>query len=166
MIAVQQCGPDDWPAWRTLRRAALIDAPQAFGSTIAEWTGAGDTEPRWRDRLVSVPLNVVMTLDGQAAGMVSAIAPDSDGAVELIGLWVVPAARGRGVGDAAVEAVMQWALDQRARSVELRVRAANDPAQTLYRRCGFVDAGPAPDDPSERIMRRALLTSPGCRESP
>lgn len=46
--------PDDWPIWRELRLAALAEAPQAFGSRLADWQGEGDREERWRDRL-SIP---------------------------------------------------------------------------------------------------------------
>src|ERR1700722_14623539 len=52
--------PDDWRLWRELRLAALTEAPGAFGSTLAEWSGAADTEQRWRGRLESVPLNLVI----------------------------------------------------------------------------------------------------------
>jgi len=62
MITAQQLCEDDWALWRTLRQAALAEAPGAFGSTLAEWTGAGDTEARWRARLVTVPFNVVARL--------------------------------------------------------------------------------------------------------
>ncbi len=88
--------PDDWQVWRQLRLAALAEAPGAFGSTLAEWSGSGDAEQRWRDRLANVPLNLVLTVDGEPVGMVSATAPNVDGEVELIGLWVTPSGRGRG----------------------------------------------------------------------
>lgn len=98
MVEVFLAGPDDWQVWRGLRRAALAEAPAVFGSTLAEWSGTGDTEPRWRLRLARVALNLVLTEAGQPAGMVSATAPDADGAVELISLWVAPAARGHAWG--------------------------------------------------------------------
>jgi len=146
--------PYDWRLWRSLRLAALADAPGAFGSTLAEWTGHGDTEQRWRARLATVALNVVLTLEDQPAGMVSATAPGRDGAVELMSLWVAPFARGHGVGDAAIDCVVVWAQAEYGDvSVVLSVKTDNEPAFHLYGRHGFTDAGTSPDDPGERLMR-------------
>lgn len=111
MIALDVIDADEWRAWRDLRLQALEEAPYAFGTRLSEWQGEGDTEPRWRDRLSSVPFNVVARIDGAAAGIVSATAPN-DGAVALISMWVAPFARGRGVGDALVQAVLRWARDR------------------------------------------------------
>jgi hypothetical protein len=47
---------DGWRMWRELRLDALAEAPGAFGATLAEWSGAGDTEQRWRARIESVAL--------------------------------------------------------------------------------------------------------------
>src|SRR5690349_14341050 len=101
-IHLRRIGIDDWALWRKLRLEALAEAPYAFGSTLADWQGQGDTEARWRGRLSDVPLNVIAEWQETAAGMVSATAPDPDGAVELISMWVAPAVRGYGIGDALV----------------------------------------------------------------
>jgi len=58
----------------------------------------GDTEARWLAYPGNVALNLVLVLDGVPVGMVSARAPEAAGTVELISLWMAPAARGRGVG--------------------------------------------------------------------
>ena len=50
-IAIKVLEVEGWRAWRELRLEALAEAPNAFGSTLAEWQGAGDTEQRWRARL-------------------------------------------------------------------------------------------------------------------
>lgn len=150
---------EDWEAWRVLRRQALTEAPEAFYSTIAEWTGEGDVEERWRQRLRSVPHNLVAYVGAEPAGMVSATDP-IDGAMALLSLWVAPAARGRGVGDELVRAVLRHAEGCGAARVTLDVREGNEHALALYARHGFVDAGPAPnlkpEDPPERRMVRVL----------
>ncbi len=151
MIEVQVLGPDDWALWRQLRLEALAESAAAFHSTLAQWTGAGDTEVRWRARLSDVPHNIVLRLDGAPAGMVSAYVK-ADDVVELISMWVAPFARGAGVGDAAVGAVMTWA---NRREVVLSVKADNHRAIALYQRHGFLDAGQSPDDADERLMRRS-----------
>lgn len=164
-IDVMTVRADDWPLWRRLRRSALADAPDAFGSTLADWSGSGDTEMRWRQRLLSVPLNVVFRIDAEPVGMVSAYEPASStimGArdVDLIGLWVAPAGRGRGVGDAAMRHVLSWAADRGADGVVLSVRVGNAPARRLYTRHGFHDAGPSPDDRCELLLRRPIGRAP------
>jgi ribosomal protein S18 acetylase RimI-like enzyme len=139
---IRAVSADDWRVWRDMRLAALAEAPYAFGATLAEWQGEGDTEIRWRARLSTVPLNVLMYLDDAPAGMVSGVAPDVDKTIELISMWVAPFARGRGAGDALVQAVVTWARGQHARRVSLAVVESNGPAIALYRRHGFVDVGP------------------------
>jgi ribosomal protein S18 acetylase RimI-like enzyme len=150
VIEVQLLGPDDWQLWRQMRLEALEESAAAFSSALAQWTGPGDTEERWRARISNVPLNVVLRLDGAPAGMVSAYVR-ADDTVELISMWTAPFARGRGVGDAAVRAVLGWADP---RDVVLSVKADNKPAIALYQRHGFIDAGQSPDDADERLMRR------------
>jgi len=152
-VAVITAG--DWRLWRELRLAALADAPDAFGSSLADWSGAGDTEARWRGRLEDVALNLVLALDGDPVGMVSGLAPGADGAVELISLWVAPSARGLGIGGEAVRRILAWVREAHpGRSVGLSVKSDNDSARRLYERHGFVDAGPSPEDPTEQLMRR------------
>jgi ribosomal protein S18 acetylase RimI-like enzyme len=157
MITVLTLSEDDWASWRAMRLAALIESPDAFGSTLADWTGPGDTEDRWRARLVSVPLNLMARMDHRPIGMASATAP-ADGEVELISMWVAPEGRARGVGDALVDEVAGWALAHGAQTVALDVRQSNARAVAFYRRTGFSDIGlaPRPDDsyPELRMVRQ------------
>ena len=161
MIGILVLTPDDWRLWRGLRRAALAEAPGAFGSTLSEWSGAGDTEQRWRARLENVAFNIVLTWNDEPAGMVSATTPGDDGATELISMWVAPSARGHGLGDAAVRQVMAWAQTiQGGSRLVLSVKRHNDWAIRLYQRHGFTDARPSADDPDERLMSIDLRASP------
>jgi ribosomal protein S18 acetylase RimI-like enzyme len=153
-ISLRRIGEDDWPVWRKLRLEALAEAPHAFSSRLADWQGQGDTEIRWRRRLTDVPLNIVAEWRATAAGMVSATAPTPEGSVELISMWVAPFARGRGVGDSLVDAIIGWAREQQASKVTLAVYGNNQRALALYRRHGFVDAGVGTG--IERKMARSL----------
>jgi ribosomal protein S18 acetylase RimI-like enzyme len=159
MIELRVLSGDDWRLWRELRLQALEEAPGAFSSTLTDWRGDRDAEPRWRDRLANVPFNVIAELNGKAAGMVGATWPDSDSSVELISMWVAPFARGRGVGDALIDAVIAWARERRAARVVLTVMESNEFATKLYRRHRFADAGavelPA-GAPAERRMAHDL----------
>jgi ribosomal protein S18 acetylase RimI-like enzyme len=155
-ISIRRIGAEQWRLWRELRLAALAEAPEAFGSRLADWQGAGDTERRWRARLDSVPLNLIADLDGGPAGMASGVG--DGGEVELISMWVAPFARGAGVGDALIEAFLDWAVGLHPDRIQLRVMEGNERAAALYRRHGFVDAGPVEpagdDEPPERWMTR------------
>lgn len=155
VLEVIRLAPDDWRQWRVLRRAALAEAPEVFGSTLADWSGPGDTEQRWRSRLQSVPYNIVVRRDEEPAGMASGTMPGPDGVVELISLWVSPTARGHGVGAAAVGAVVEWAqAAYPGHRVAASVKTHNEPALALFRRSGFLDAGVSPDGPDERRLVR------------
>ena len=133
--------PGAWAEWRELRLAALREAPYAFSAKLADWQGAGDTEQRWRDRLGGASLNLLADFDGRPAGMISGM-PAGDSTAELISLWVAPFARGHGLGDELVEAVLRWAAENRFELVKLQVAEANRHAVSLYRRHGFVQDGP------------------------
>lgn len=141
MITVRSIPVDDWRAWRELRLEALREAPASFGSTLAQWQGAGDTEERWRARLTDVPFNLIAELESTPAGIASGTAPLPDGSVELISMWVAPFARGRGVGDALVAAVINWARTQHANRVLLCVYPHNANAIALYKRQNFSECG-------------------------
>ncbi len=160
MITLRTIGEEDWQLWRHLRLEALREAPYAFGSTFDDWQGPGDTELRWRRRLKDVPLNLIAHVEETPAGMVSATSSQVDQIAELISLWVVPFARGRGVGDALVKAVIQWVTDRQARRLILDVTGDNHYATALYRRHGFTDEGfiegSGPGSQVERRMSYAV----------
>lgn len=159
MIELRVLAPDDWPAWRELRLAALAEAPYAFGSRLADWQGDHDREQRWRDRLgIPGSYNVIAVLDGQPAGMASGVpAEDSGGAAELISMWVSPTARGRGVADRLVQAVEDWARQAGAGVLKLAVTEGNDSAIALYRRCGFADTGELGDLMPDGVRREHVM---------
>lgn len=166
MLELHTLVSDDWPIWRELRQAALAEASYAFGSTLAQWQGAGDREDRWRARLeIPGAHNIVVVLDGRPAGMASGVPVEHpEDSVELISMWVSPAARGRGVGDFLIREVARWAAERGAKSLRLSVMPDNKRAAALYERHGFVDTG-VPGDPlpdgrgNEQVMAKELTNS-------
>ena len=166
MIELSTLTPDDWAIWRKLRLAALEEAPSAFGSRLADWQGENDREQRWRVRL-SIPgsHNVIAVLDRQPVGMASGVPTEESGVVELISMWVAPAARGLGVGDELVREVERWARGIDAKVLRLAVAPSNRTASALYQRNGFRYTGECgdvlPGDPAqrERIMAKTLAGS-------
>jgi ribosomal protein S18 acetylase RimI-like enzyme len=65
-----------------------------------------------------------------------------DGAWLVISMWVEPSARGRGIGRALLDAVVEWAKERDpSRAIRLSVTDGNDAARRLYERYGFVDTG-------------------------
>ncbi|HEU4514626.1 MAG TPA: GNAT family N-acetyltransferase [Nocardioidaceae bacterium] len=162
MIVLRVLTVEDWPTWRRLRLAALADAPYAFGSTLADWQGAGDTEDRWRARLgMPDSQNLVAELEGEPVGMASGVPADHDrAAAEVISMWVAPKVRGRGVGDALLLGVETWARQRGAATLRLSVSEGNDPAAGLYERHGFADTGEREVMPDgvrrERVLAKRL----------
>ena len=155
-LQLRRLSTDDWAAFAALRLAALTEAPDAFGSTLADWRDA--SEQRWRNRVAVAPLNMVASLDGSDVGMLSGI-EEIPGNVEVISVWVAPAARGQGVGDAMLEALLAWADDRDAQRVVLTVTEHNAAAQRLYGRLGFVATGEVKqgrDGVQELWMQRML----------
>ncbi|MEV6285410.1 GNAT family N-acetyltransferase [Kribbella sp. NPDC051770] len=157
MIDLHVLTPDDWKTWRELRLAALADAPAAFGSRYADWVDA--EEDRWRARL-AVPGSycLIATLAGAPAGMASGVpAEDEPDVRELISMWIAPVARGRGLGDALMAAVEDWARSDGAQAVELSVVQGNENAHALYLRNGYVLTDKTGDLMPDGVHRELVL---------
>ncbi|GAA2390692.1 GNAT family N-acetyltransferase [Streptomyces glaucosporus] len=159
MVTLRVLTTDDWPLWRTLRLAALTDAPNAFKVRLADWDRG--EEERWRARLeLPGAYHVAALLDGHAVGMASGL-PGAADIRELRSVWVSSEARGRGIGNRLLKAVEIWALGSGGAALKLAVLPGNEPAIALYRRNGFTATGEPgdvlPDGTTrEQIMVKAL----------
>jgi GNAT superfamily N-acetyltransferase len=63
------------------------------------------------------------------------------GRLDLVGMFVDPAARGQRLGAAVVDAVAAWARRRGALRLPLWVTTTNEPALRLYRRSAFHSTG-------------------------
>ena len=138
----------DLPEVRTIRLRALQDAPYAFASTYEREAAFDDAD--WVERLTSGSSTFLARVGGTTVGICSGLPPRDD-VIELVAMWVDPAARGSGVAAELVRAVSAWAADQRADRVHLSVAGTNERAKRFYEKLGFVLTGeqqPLPSDPS------------------
>jgi GNAT superfamily N-acetyltransferase len=148
---------DDWRTLRDVRLAALADAPYAYGSSLEiEWPF---DEAEWRDRLHRA-LWITAVRNVEYAGLVGAFLSSADSPM-LISMWVSPAHRGQGVGDALISEMFRWAKEKRWSRMVLRVAEGNDAARRLFLRHGFEPTGehtPLESDPRVRteLLSRAL----------
>jgi GNAT superfamily N-acetyltransferase len=134
MVLVRPTTMTDWQAMREIRLQALRDAPYAFASTHAREAAFADDE--WHRRAARDGSFLAYLPEVSPAGLGSGYlaAPDT---VELIGMFVRPQARGRGVGEAIIDAVVGWAREKGAATVHLWVTETSKHARMLYERCGF-----------------------------
>ncbi|HWG14667.1 MAG TPA: GNAT family N-acetyltransferase [Streptosporangiaceae bacterium] len=160
MTELRTVGADDWQAMRDIRLDALRDAPYAFASTYAR--EAAFPEETWRERARSGNSIVAYLPESgqQPMGLVASI-QEVPGVLELVSMWVRPQARGRQVGSALAEAIVERARRGQQAQVHLWVTESNKPALRLYERCGFSPTGerqPLPSDPAlmELAMARAV----------
>jgi ribosomal protein S18 acetylase RimI-like enzyme len=137
-MQVRRLAPDEWPAYRAIRLRALADSPAAFGATYADEAALSDAE--WQERSNRSDA-AVFVVDGAGALLAMAVggpAPGYPNAAALFGMWVDPTARGKGLGEALIDAVKAWAVDAGYPVLGLGVTTANAPAIALYERLGFV----------------------------
>lgn len=143
MLIVRMFHPHEWTLYRDLRLAALRDAPDAFGSTLAREEPYSDDE--WLARLTHGVSSaherpLIAEVDGRPAGLCWArIDPSDPDSAYLYSVWVQPEARRNGVARSLLAAAMHWARDAGARTMALTVSAES--AARMYRRAGFVDVG-------------------------
>jgi ribosomal protein S18 acetylase RimI-like enzyme len=162
---IRRARSTDGAELRRLRLEALQDAPQAFHEVFADAVRLDDTT--WQNRAKTNAQSDVRAMfvaeddaTGHWLGMTGCYLDERDGP-SVFAVYVTPAARGRGVSDALLDAVVQWARTAGCRTLSLGVHEENLAAQRLYQRHGFADTGrrvpyPNAGGGQELIMVRAL----------
>jgi GNAT superfamily N-acetyltransferase len=149
-------GAGDEDRFREVRLRALADAPQVFASTFERENGF--SRDVWTSRLTSDrTVNILAVDDGRALGTASGRIEEQPGTAQLLGMWVAPEARGRGVGRALIETIVDWARDRGIHRLGLWVTEANDPARALYEKSGFLPTGERQPLPSDTAIMETKL---------
>jgi ribosomal protein S18 acetylase RimI-like enzyme len=141
---IERAGPEAAVRVRAIRLRALADAPDAFGTLLAEDEARPLSE--WIRRLEAPEAAVFLAVEaGRDVGIVFGRPYEDRGAVEgaagLFGMWVAPQTRRDGVGGALVDAVVGWARGAGYARVLLDVADGNVPAIRLYEARGFLPTG-------------------------
>lgn len=148
-VEIRRIGPDEWRELRELRLRALRDAPLAFGSTL-ERESAYD-QGRWRSQASSAAggaddVAIVAVADGRFIGMARGYLgpseePQPQTVAWLIGVYVEPAWRRRGIARALSAQVVGWARERGVAEVHLHVADWNEAARRTYEELGFTASG-------------------------
>jgi len=126
----------DLPAILEIERAA--EAPHWAEQAYAAMVTGADAEAQLQRRLL-VAEDAAGGVMGFTAGRLLRLEYES--IAELESVVVRDSVRRQGVGRALCRALIDWCREQRARVVELEVRASNEAAQALYRGIGFTEIG-------------------------
>jgi RimJ/RimL family protein N-acetyltransferase len=140
-VVLRTLGPDDAAAYRELRLQALQDTPSAFASSYQEERerDPAATLERLRGGPDAATFGAIQEgrLVGTSAIFRLARLKERHKAY-LVGMYVAPTARRRGLGRALVAAVLDQARGMPGlRQVLLGVEAGNAPARALYEGFGF-----------------------------
>jgi GNAT superfamily N-acetyltransferase len=160
-VTITRVAASDWRMVRDIRLQALRDAPLAFASSYAREAEYDDaTWQQWFETAAwFVAYDVEHHEHAEPVGLVAGIADRETGGPHLVSMWVDPRVRGRGVGQALVDAVKDWAA-ARAEQLILWVADGNDGARRLYERCGFRDTGRRQPLPSDLSIGESMMSCP------
>jgi ribosomal protein S18 acetylase RimI-like enzyme len=143
--------------FRSVRLAALQDAPNAFGETLedavrSDWSARVNPAP---DRVIYIAV-----ADADPVGMVFAKCGTGPREAAFIGgMWVHPRYRRRGVGSRLLETAMSFLRLSAQERVALWVMAANADVLRFYESAGFRRTGatstlrPGSDVPIVQLLR-------------
>ena len=141
-MPVRRLTPDDALLLRSVRLQALVDAPEAFGSTYEREVAF--TDDVWEARLAPAanPHFVDEDDNGTVQGLVAGVRAEGDPTtIYLVAMWVAAKARGAGSADRLVRSVIEWAGSEKAQLVRLHVMENNRRAERVYQRHGFARTG-------------------------
>lgn len=145
MFKIRRIRPDEGLQFRKIRLRALADAPDAFGTTLAE--AQAQTDAYWHQRVAASASSntrflAIAKVGDKWVGVAGGMFEDENTEVaEIVSVWVDPDHRRSGVAAALLETVTDWARGRGAKRLHLWVTETNEPARKLYRRVGFIETG-------------------------
>lgn len=139
-LELRRIGGDDAALLRDTRLRALADAPDAFGTLLAEAEARDDAF--WQRQAAGEWPTLVAVEDGTGLAMGGAGGPAGPPTLWVWGMWTDPAARGRGLGGQVLDALVVFARGLASYDeVRLHVTEGNADARRLYTSRGFEPTG-------------------------
>lgn len=162
-MRVRELERHEWALYRELRLRALAESPDSFGRRLVEEQDRSDAEWIRLTESVTAPRGQVMLVAeeaGRPLGLAFGIFDKERAKTGHVGgMWVEPAARGRGAGRALLDAAIAWARSRELDRLELWVTERNGAAVRLYERSGFAGTGrrdALPSNPALQIVQMSL----------
>ena len=157
MYHIRRLQPEDAPAFRQLRLAALRDTPSAFTTSLS--TEESMPAVQQLQRIAGASCNAIwgaFDSSEQLLGSAALLHQTMDKVrhkATIYAVYVAPDARGAGLSRQLVEAVIAHARAQPELTIlQLSVTGSNAQAHQLYLRLGFIEYGREP---------HAIVTSQG-----
>ena len=162
-VTIRPVRSDEWRRWRQTRLRMLRDDADFFATRYDDMVREPDA--MWRAWVADAVAGEQKTLfvaeeDGRWLGVVGAFVRVDPSEVQLISMWVDPAARGRGIAQQLIRAVARWTEARGSTTVVLFVQEANEPARALYTRAGFRPTGDRTPASAGRSAFKLILAAP------
>jgi ribosomal protein S18 acetylase RimI-like enzyme len=142
MTHIRPLLPHQWQLYKTVRLAALAEAPYAYSTTLESAEARSDAD--WQDltaRFARGPNNITyFAFQGEHPCAMAACVRQGDQA-EMVAVWVDPAFRRLGIGRALIDYAVAWAVSQGVTTLKVGVFDDNLGARALYAAAGFQDLG-------------------------
>lgn len=136
-VVVRRLRASETDLFRTVRLAALAEAPDSFGETLEHAHGSNWQERTMSGASLADRAVFVAVASERAVGMVFVNRGKEGEAAFLGGMWVEPRFRRRGVGRALVQEGLGFLRAAGERQVSLWVTSDHRDALTFYEQLGF-----------------------------
>jgi ribosomal protein S18 acetylase RimI-like enzyme len=167
-ITIRDLAESDWPTYRALRLAALLESPDAFVGTYADESQKGGEF--WRNRIGQAH-RFVAEVDSTPVGVVGLGAHGDDPKDgEVFDLWVAPSARQAHVAMTLVAAAARQAAHEGRTSLFFWVLSDSAPAIAFASNYGFRPTSqrrPSTEDGEDEVaMVLSLAADPHAAPNP
>ncbi len=149
-MIVRQLTAADAAQWRELRLQALQDAPTAFSSSYEDEVSR--TTEQIAERIATGGSNTVYFGAFEGDVLIGSVIYNRNTGIKtrhramLVAMYTAPEARGKGIGKALVNALIEYTHTQEGlRQIILAVTVGNDIARQMYSNAGFVNWGIDPE---------------------